>query len=296
MPEHAITDTDGDAPAAPLTCWSPVSRAAGAALWTLTRVGAPVLLARVFIVFEPPTGPALPVLAFIAALLGLLLAERLLREAQRGVAWLEGGALRIDARGRAFELSLASIDGVRGWRVPLPAPGLTLRTAGGPRLRLGLDDPDPLLRALTGAGVAAAASAARDPSVAHARARAHWRRGRRIRPDWLRAALRYAVWSLIPTCAFVYTHQWIAFGGTWGEWQLYGFRSWAITFARFWLACLVLAAIYGGTSRALASLACWLATRVAPSHAARARRVAEWGDALVYYAGIPALTALRYLP
>jgi hypothetical protein len=170
-----------------------------------------------------------------------------------------------------------------------------LRVAGGSSLRVGIDDPDALLRAVADAGSDAASAATRSPAVAHARALAQWRRRWRIRPVWLRAAFRYAVWSLIPTCAFVYTHQWIAFGGTWGEWQLYGFRSWAITFARFWLACVVLAVIYGGACRVLASLACWLATPVAPSHAARARRVAEWGDALAYYAGVPALTALRYI-
>jgi hypothetical protein len=296
MAVHPITEAAREAPALELTWWTPAARATGALLWTLTRVGGPLLLLRVFIVFEPPTGPALAVLAFLAALLLLVLAERLLREAQRGAGRVAGGALRIEARGRSLAVPLASIAGLRGWRVPLPVPGIALRAADHGRLRIAAEDPDALLRALADAGVGAAAAAARDPAIAHARALASWRQGLRVRPAWLRAAFRYGAWSLIPTCAFVYTHQWIAFGGTWGEWQLYGARSWLITFARFWLACVVLAAIYGGACRALASLAGWLATRVAPSQAARARRVAEWGDALLYYAGVPALTALRYLP
>ena len=297
MPDQPITERD--ASGFEITLWSAAARIAGASLWTLSRIGGPALLAWVFIVFDPPAGPALPVIAFVAALVSLVLAGRLLREAQRGVGRVEGDALRIEARGRSLALPLAALADLRPWRIPLPLPGITLvarEAARAPAARLGLEDPDPLLRALAAAGVRSAEEVARDPAVAHARALARWRRGLRIRSAWLRAAFRYLAWALIPTCAFVYTHQSIAFGGVWGEWQLYGARSWAITLVRFWLACVVLAAVYGGACRALASLACWLATRVAPSHAARARRVAERGDTLLYYAGVPALTALRYLP
>jgi hypothetical protein len=203
----------------------------------------------------------------------------------------------VEAAGRTLAAPVASLATLRPWRLPLPVPGLTLRrAAGGPALRLGLADPAPLLEALAAAGSAPAAGARADAAVAHARARARWRAARRVRSDALRMGFRCVVWALIPTCAFVYTHQSIAFGGPWGEWRLYGAWPWLRTFLRFWLACVALAWIYSSLCLWLSSLACLAATHVAPAHAARARRVAEWGDALCYYAGVPALTALRYLP
>jgi hypothetical protein len=281
-----------------LTLWTPLLRAAGAALWLLSRVAAPLALVWVVAVFDPPAGPLLPVLAFLAAALCLLAAERLLRKAAVGLGRVRGDALRVEVAGRTLEAPAASLAALRPWRLPLPVPGLTLRRAGGgPALRVGLEDPGALLAALAAAGSAPAAAARADAAVAHARARARWRGARRVRSDALRLCFRWVVFALIPTCAFFYTHQSIAFGGPWGEYRLYGsWWPWLRTFLRFWLACVVFVSIYAAMCRGLASFACLAATHVAPSQAARARRVAEWGDALLYYAGVPALTALRYLP
>ena len=204
------------------------------------------------------------------------------------------GLLVIARAGVRLEVPLAAIARVRPWRVPLPAPGVTVYLRGGRRLQdggLALRDPSPLLAALAGAGVAAARTAAADPAIVWAEARAA-----RPRRRWYHWVLKFPLFALLPTAVLFNLHQHIAHGGPLGEYYLLGPWSYAHTFLIYYVTLTIYLALYAGTWRGLAEVATRIATGRAPARAATWRRAAERVCALAYWAGVPALLALRLLP
>ena len=283
-----------------VTVLSPLLRVLASLLWLTLRLGTPALSLWIMVVLDPPAGPALPVVACMLGLASLVGAEVLVRLATAGTARVESGVLVVETRARTHRLAVAALGQIRPWRIPLPGPGLRLAGADGARsaLSLGTSDPAALLGALHAEGGEHAApsieAAFASPAVAFADARARARERRWLRPESLRFVGRVVVYGLIPTTVFVYTHQMIVWGGFWAELEMYGARAWLTTFARFWLAVSVILLIVSSACRGVSELGCFAATLVAPSLGARARRVAEVAHGVLYYVGVPALTALRY--
>ena len=108
-------------------------------------------------------------------------------------------------------------------------------------------------------------------------------------------SLKFGLLSVLPASILFYTHQHIAYGGTFGQWYLEGPGAWCTTFVHYWATTALLLVSYASFWRAGAELAVWLAAASVPSTAATVRRVAEAICAIAYYAGVPVLLALRYL-
>jgi apolipoprotein N-acyltransferase len=270
----------------------PATRALVAALTGIAGASLPAILALVLIATDPPIG--IVVLVQLVALFAALpaAAAHLIRRAGAARLELGGADLVVRRADLLMEIPHGAIAQIVPWTVPLPASGLVLRMRSGNRLRDGieLDDPAPLLDALARAGVAPAESARAHPSVVYAHAAASeppWR--------WYHYAWKFAGFALVPTAVFFNAHQHIAYGGSLGEYYLLGLGAYLRTFALYWATVAIHLVLYAGLWRAFAEPAALLAAWVAPAHARVARRGAEMLCQVAYYAGVPALTALRFL-
>jgi hypothetical protein len=254
----------------------------------LALLGAASLVAS-----DPPVTPSVLVQAF--GLFVALPAYAASRIAARFAAHVTVRApdLIIERNGQRIEIPLASIERVRAWRCPLPTPGFEIELHSGRRLPLGiaLRDPSVLLRALDLARVAGAPEALSG-------ALAYWMsaRGQIAAPSPAGRLLKFPGFALLPTALLFNVHQQISYGGLLGEYYLLGFAAWLRTLATYWAATTVYLLIWAGFFRVRAALFCFGIARVPPARPEGARRAAELCCGIAYYAGVPLLLLLRFLP
>ena len=264
------------------------------ALFAVSRASLPVILVLVVVATDPPITP--PILIRLVTIFALLpgLAAWLIERAFAANVEVRTGELVVRRHDLRLEIPCNSIEDVAPWIVPLPGPGLSLRMRSGRRLRYGLQsaDPTPLLLALADVGgVDAARSAAHHPSVVYA----HVKQASAPR-RWYHRVGKFVVFALLPTVPLFRVHQLIAYGGSLGEYYLYGLGRYLQTFAVYWTTLSIYLVLYASVWRGLAEGAALLSAWVAPSRAARVRRVAEITCQVAYYGGVPLLLVLRFLP
>jgi hypothetical protein len=268
-------------------------RLVAGALVAASRASLPAILALVLLSTDPPITP--PVLVRLVAVLTLVpaLAAWLVGKAFAAEVAVRADTLAVRRRDLGLEIPLRAIERIAPWAVPLPGPGVTLWMRSGRRLRDGLEvrDPTSLLAPLVDAGVEAARAAASHPAVvwAHAREDAAWR-------HWYQPLAKFVLFALLPAAVLFNAHQHIAYGGTLGEYHLYGLASYLGTFGLYWGTVSIYLVLYASTWRGLGEAAALVAARVAPSRTARVRRAVEIACGVAYYAGVPVLLVLRFLP
>ncbi len=206
-------------------------------------------------------------------------------------ASIEAGLLVLQQRHQRIEIPLTSITRLRPWRLALPGSGLDIELAPGRRFQYGiaLADPQALLRALAGAGSPAHISGGGSATMAaYASLRAATRR------PWLdHPLLKFALFPLLPALPAFRLHQYIAFGGSFGEYYSYGLGAYLLGFLIWWTAwsigLMLLAAllriVIEGITLAL------LAAR--PSLAPAVRPALETSARLVFYLGVPVWLIVR---
>ena len=264
-----------------------------ALLVALSGLSLPLILALVVGANDPPITP--PVLVRLVTQLALLpaLGAALLRRITAVDVTIEGDALVLARRGLRVEVPCAAIARVVPWNVPLPGAGLTLGLQSGRwlRCRLATRDPVPLLSRLADVGrVETARAALAHPTVvwAHAMHAVTWR--------WYHLVGKFVVFALLPASVLFYTHQHIAYGGTFGQYYLEGLGPYVATLATYWVTVAIYLVLYAGVWRGLGEGVALVAARVAPSRAARVRRAVEVTCRVLYYGGAPLLLVARYLP
>lgn len=264
-------------------------RALIASLFTVGCGSLPLLLAAVWLSTDPPITPpvlfrsfavfsVLPILA--ARLIGLAFAARVERGPDRTVV-----AGRVDR----IEIGHDSIRALRPWTVPLPAPGVSIDLDSGECLAQSLMPADPrdlppLLEALGGA------APSHHPTAVYASAKRA--AGRRTS---LGVGVQYGVYPLVAAAIFFRAHQFIAYGGTFGQYYLEGARPYLATFAEYWATVSIYLVLYAAIWRGVAEVVALLAAWTAPARAGGARRAVEWIYAVMFYAGVPLLVALRFI-
>jgi hypothetical protein len=267
-------------------------RRAAAALFALSRASLPLLLAAVLLAGDPPL--SVPALIELVVALALLpgLAAAAIELAFAAEVRIRDGHLLVTTARRRVEIPVSALGEVRPWRVPLPRAGLWLHTRSGRRLSAGLalDAPGPFLEALAGAGCAAARPALDHRAIVFASARAA-----RRRPFWRRPAFKFVAFSLAPAAVVFHARERIAYGDAFGQWQLAGPAAWLEAAALQWLVTGLHLLLFASVWRSLAEAAAWLAARRGLARASAARRAGEIACDLVYYLGVPALLAWRFL-
>jgi apolipoprotein N-acyltransferase len=191
--------------------------------------------------------------------------------------------LVVHARGRRLEIPRDAVAAAVPWRVPLPRPGITLRLRSGRRLAVALDDPGALLARLGVEG--------RDPIVRWAGARA-----RDATTRWDQPLVRFPLFALAPGAILFRTHQWIAYGGTFGEYYLLGLRAYLVTFAVYWATVTIYLVLWANLWRVLVEAVTLIGAYAAPDWVAPLRRAAERGRVLLYYGGALVVLLVRLLP
>lgn len=203
-------------------------------------------------------------------------------------ATVEGGLLVLRQRAQRIEIPVASVKLVHVWRLPLPGVGVDLQLVSGRRWGIRLADPHALLRALGAAGAALRLDehSRRIADYAAARAAAARR--------WLDDPLvKFALFPLIPALPAFRLHQYIAFGGTFGEYYTYGLKAWLIGLLIWWAAWSIGLMLFAAALRIGGEACTLLAQRWRPAQLVDFRYRLEWLLRLVFYFGVPAWLLLR---
>jgi len=270
--------------------YSPAGRFAASGLFAFSRVCVPLLIAVVWFANDPPVTP--PVLLLLFAIF-IALPALTLWTWQRAAAstWCVGrDRIVLDERRRVVEIPTSAIAEVRPWRIPLPAPGLTLHTRSG--RRFAVEDPRAeLLDALRSADLPASRPVGETTLAVYARAR-------RVAPRrrWYHRLGKFPAFALLPTAPLFNVHQFIAYGGPLGEYYLLGARAYATTFASYWSGVTIYLILFASIGRAFAEAAALGSAYFDPDSAATARARAERAATIFYYAGVPVILAVRFLP
>lgn len=276
-----------EAAGARVVAWPPGLRWVAAAL--VAGAGASVAQLGVRLALDTVDGgmrasPRVVVLGVLLAVLLPMALVALLRRVYAARLVLEGDRLRLDARTGALELPRGDVARAHPWLLPLPSPGEWWELGTGGRLP----------RELEGATLPGAAELPSDRAARAARAFAEARRALH-RGDARALAFKYGVFPLLPAGVLLRAYQHITFGGWNGEYQLFGLRAWLDSALQYWGGTLAHLVVVAGTLRVLAELLCLAAAWAAPGSARAVRLGAEWLCRIVYYAGVPALLALRFL-
>jgi hypothetical protein len=278
----------------PVHAWQPALRLLAAAAQVLSAGNVLHLVTLSLLgILEgyDPMSPLAMVLRLVAfSLLPAALAW-LLRRFTASTLHVEPSRLVLELRGVRFEIPRESVVAVEPWRLPLPGAGVALRMKSGRRFqyRLQVPNPAPLLTAL-GTTLPTASEAAEHPSSRFGQARHDWRRR-----FWDKPAFKFGLFPLIPTGIMFRAHQYITFGGAFGEYDMFGLEAYLRTFAGYWLGFTIGLFLFACFWRFLAEALAFPLTWLLPTRARGVRQAAEWLCRLVYYVGFPALMAQRFL-
>lgn len=237
-------------------------------LGTGFRLGNPLRLIRAFTAFCLVPG------------IGAWLLERLLEV----TAAIEAGTLVLHGRGRRIEIPCDAIARVAPWTVPLPAGGVWLQLASGRRYGVQLDDPVAFIEALAAAGAPERVRGA----AGHAAA-IHARSQQAASGRWDHPAVKFLLFALLPALPLFRLHQWIAYGGTFGEYYMFGLKAYLLGFGIYWGTAIVYLVLYAAVLRAVVEPVVFATAAVAPSRTAGVRRGAETAIRILYYGGVPLL-------
>jgi apolipoprotein N-acyltransferase len=269
-------------------------RISAAMLFAISRGSLPLLLALVLFSRSLPIRPLMLMRAFAILFIAPGIAVWLIERAFAVTVRIEGGELVLQHRERRIEIPSNALARLDPWMVPLPGSGLWLRLRSGRRFRYGLQlaDPTAVVEALSAAGASAGApTALQHPSVIYAHAKHSSQRWR-----WYHPLFKFVGFAFLATLPLFRVHQYIAYGGTFGEYYQLGLQAYLITFGIYWgtltIYLVLYAAVWRGMAEAVALGAAW----VAPSRAARVRRAVEVALRVIYYGGVPVLVILRFLP
>ncbi len=282
------------APRFPLHAWQPALRLLAIAAQALSAGNLVYLIALSLLgILEglDPFSPLELVLRLVVLSFLPLVLVWLLRRLTAATLLVEPTRLVLQLRSVRFEIPLESVTGIEPWRLPLPGSVLALRMKSGRRFqyRLQVAAPDPLLTQLS-AALPSAGAAAEHPGSRLGQARHDWR------PRfWDKPAFKFGLFPLIPTGIMFRAHQYITFGGAFGEYDMFGLEAYLRTFAGYWLGFTIGLFLFACFWRFLAEALAFPLTWLLPTRARGVRQAAEWLCRLVYYVGFPALMAQRFL-
>ena len=269
--------------------------------------------------------------AFIALVLAPEAAASGLLWASRATLSLQGGRLVLTRGTRRIELALREVAALRAWRVPSPGPGVSLLLASGATWRYSLAQVDALalqsalavqamqpasppedaqeaqealkaLEALKAQHGDLRAGAAPVPPQSMAPVSPAWAaryaqaflapRG----SHWLKHALtKFALLPFLLALPAFRLHQHIAFGGSFGEAQMFGIAAYAKGFALWWAAWAIGVILVAAVLRAAIECATLALVLWRPARVPEVRQTLERLGLAALYLGFPAWLALRFV-
>ncbi|MEO5728026.1 MAG: hypothetical protein ABI134_10720 [Byssovorax sp.] len=267
--------------------YGPVARGIAVALRLAALFN--VLYIAAFIVRDIVTGSrGAPPLAIAMGLAvfsgGPFLLALFIAHASKGRLAIEPEKLVLTLRRERFEVPLASITAIRPLRLPLPGPGLRIVLASNRSFerRLVLPDPAALLSALAEA-LPSARSALTHPAIRFATARhIHGRR------RWPYFAVKYGLVPLAFAVVLFRLHQYIMYGGAFGQYHLSGLGPYLRAFLLRWTGVAGGLVVYAGLVRFAVEVLSFGGTYLFAAHARGIRRAAEIAADIAYFVLMPA--------
>jgi len=247
-----------------------------------------VLYIAAFIVRDIVTGsrgaPPLAVAMGLAVFSGgPFLLALLVGAAVKGRLAIEPDKLVLTLRRERFEVPFASILAIRPLRLPLPGPGVRLVLASKRSFerRLVLSDPAALLSALEGE-LPSARSDLAHPAIRFATAR----RTHGLR-RWPYFAVKYGLVPLAFAIVLFRLHQYIMYGGAFGQYHLSGLGPYLRAFGLRWAGVAGGLIVYAGLVRFAVEVVSLGGTYLFAAHARGIRRAAEVLVDIAYFVVIP---------
>jgi apolipoprotein N-acyltransferase len=265
-------------------------RAVAAALRLLAGLGLLGVLLQMLLVTGLQVNSLRQILLFGAGVVAPALAAWAILRAHRLQARIDAGRLQL-ARGQwRRDLTLSEVQTMQTWRLPLPWPGLDLELSDGSRHSLALRDPVGLRQALLDAGVSTASDGLQPARVRwqQARAAAHRR--------WLDHPLtKFVLFPLLPALPAFRLHQYIAFGGSFGEYHSYGLGPYLGALLIWWASWAIGLCLFAGVLRVVIEAIAAAGLLLQPRSHSGLRTLLEWTGRALYYLGVPAWLGLRLL-
>jgi apolipoprotein N-acyltransferase len=271
----------------------PVARHCAAALRLVAGLGLAWIAVRMLLWDGLQVNSVVQVQLFLATVIAPAVVAWGIARYGAARARIEPGLLVFAQRTQRIEIPIASIRAVTPWRWPLPGAGVHLALASGRRWDYGIavDDAESFRETLIAAGAALAAAATRHNRalrLSRVRAATH----HRILDH---ALLKFALYPLVPALPAFRLHQYIAFGGTFGEWQTFGFGAWASALGVWWVAWAIGLMLYAALLRGLLEATTLIVYAQAPDRAEAMRRVLAQLLRIAYYIAPPAWLGWRLL-
>ena len=231
---------------------------------------------------------------FVLAVVAPVVVAAVILHARKAQARVEGATLVLDQRTRRIEIPLASIAGLRPWRVALPGHGVDLQLTSGQRWTHGLamSRSRALWHALTTAGAPIRPHSRFErmlAELAEARAAA-------AHPRFDRAFVKFVLFPLLHALVAFRLHQVIAFGGSFGEYFTFGPAAYFTGFLIWWASWSIGLMLFAAVLRIAIESVSVLALMLRPRAASDVREALEWLGRLAFYVGVPVWLAMRLLP
>lgn len=209
-----------------------------------------------------------------------------------GTWTVTNGALILERLHERVEIPCASIRRVVPWSVPIPGAGVSLQLGSGRWFRWGLQvtDPAAFAEALADGGAA--------DDVRHAaRSRAAiYARSTRLSTGWTdHPVFKFVIFALVPTLPVFRLHQWVAYGGTFGEYYMYGLQAYLLAFAIYWGSVIVHLVLFAAVLRTVLEPIVLVSAWTVPARTAGVRRIVEAMGRLLFYGGVAAFLGRLYL-
>lgn len=284
-PVEAGAGPEGDGAAFDVVVYPASWRLAAAVLKVVAR-GSLLVTAGLFLFSDqPPSNPLKQMRLFLGLFAAPELAAWCIARSLAGRASLVGDTLVLEQRDRRVEVPVEAIQAVEVWKLPLPRGGVNVRLGSGKRYPEGLAvaDPASLVEALVAAGGDPSLRRGLElPMAVYARARVA------SPPRFLdHPVFKFVVFSLLPAVPAYRLHQYITFGGAFGEYYTFGLQAYLLGFALWWVSWALGLLVSAAALRAAVEVLALGTAFVAPGWAVAGRRVLEWVQRGLYYTPIP---------
>lgn len=232
---------------------------------------------------------------YLGAVLLPLLASWAISRRHAAQAQLSESHLILRQRGQRIEIPLNQIAKIRPWHLLVPGVGVgvDLTFVSGRRWShgLALADPQALISALLAAGAPLQKTDSHSQRIVdYARARALALR------RWLdHPLLKFAGFPLLAALPAFRLHQYIAFGGTFGEYYTYGLTAWLLGLLIWWAAWSIGLMLYAAVLRTVTEALVLLLLYWRAPLAATLRPMLEWLGRIAFYLGVPVWLLIRML-
>lgn len=205
-------------------------------------------------------------------------------------ASLENGRLVLERGARRLEVALHDIAAVIPWYVPIPGQGVSLRLASGAhsRYEIAVENPAAFASALTFASGTRRQVNTPSRATMYTKARSVVRLGRLGHP-----VVKFVIFPIALAIPAFRLHQHIAFGSSFGEYDMFGMKAYLIAFSLWWAAWTIGVALSAAALRAVIEAGTLLAILLRPERAIAVRRWQEYLALAALYLGLPSWLILR---